>query len=282
MHVLVLGATGMLGHQVVKMAVKAGFAVSAAVRADHCSSAIMQHLAGARLKMGIDAGDLSQLLSHMQTTAPQVIVNCIGARGAALADKDRTWLINRDLPRALAAHALKMGIRLIHIGTDGVFSGVHGPYGEAAAPDPIDFYGQTKLAGEVAGPNISTLRLSMIGPELRDHHGFLDWARSQRNARVDGYTKTLTTALSTPVIAQLIAHLIESGHALDGVWHVSGPEIAKADLLCAISDAFGLNLKVRRVDGPICDRRLDGRKFAAVTGFNAPSWGAMLDELAAS
>jgi dTDP-4-dehydrorhamnose reductase len=280
MNVLVLGATGMLGHQVVKWLLAAGFDVSATIRSSHCPPEFLQHLGRARLLTGIDVGDIPTLVSELVAAGPKVIVNCIGARGAALMDADQAWAINRDLPQALAAHALKTGTRLIHIGTDGVFSGASGPYGESAEPDPIDFYGQTKLAGEVAGPNISTLRLSMIGPELRDRRGLLDWARSQKGAQVDGYTKTLTTALSTPVIARLIAHLIATGHAADGIWHVSGPEITKADLLCAISDAFGLHLGIRRVDSPICDRRLYGQKFAASSGFIAPSWDAMLDELA--
>ncbi len=42
----------------------------------------------------------------------------------------------------------KAGSHLIHISTDFIFDGTHGPLDESAIPNPISFYGKSKLAGE--------------------------------------------------------------------------------------------------------------------------------------
>ena len=84
---------------------------------------------------------------------PQVIVNA-----AAYTDVDKAesepelaFAINGAAPGVLAEEAKRIGAALIHYSSDYVFDGQKGvPYVETDTPNPINVYGQSKLAGERA------------------------------------------------------------------------------------------------------------------------------------
>ena len=75
--------------------------------------------------------------------------------------------------------------------------------------------------------------------------------------------------------------IIEQHPDLSGLYQVSSEPIPKYDLLCLISDRFGLGLEVTAVDEPVSDRSMDGERFLAETGFVVPGWPQLIDELVA-
>lgn len=93
---------------------------------------------------------------------PDVVVNCAAVSDVTECDEDRNraWAVNARAVRSLAKQCRSVGARLIQLSTDFVFDGKRGPYEEDARPDPVNYYGRTKLAGENA---------------LREFD-FLDWA----------------------------------------------------------------------------------------------------------
>ena len=93
---------------------------------------------------------------------PDVVVNCAAVSDVTECDEDRNraWAVNARAVRTLAKQCRSVGARLIQLSTDFVFDGKRGPYEEDARPDPVNYYGRTKLAGENA---------------LREFD-FLDWA----------------------------------------------------------------------------------------------------------
>ena len=67
-----------------------------------------------------------------------------------------------------------------------------------------------------------------------------------------------------------------------GLWHLAGPVITKFDLLRRLNLRLSaLDITVVPDDGFCCDRSLNGSAFASTTGYVAPDWDVMLDELAA-
>jgi dTDP-4-dehydrorhamnose reductase len=85
--------------------------------------------------------------------------------------------------------------------------------------------------------------------------------------------------------ARVIDRLLTKHEELTGLWHVAAPEqISKHDLLARLAErlrrASRASAEVAAVDGPPCDRSLLADRFADATGYTAPSWDAMLDELA--
>ncbi len=277
LRILVFGSTGLLGHQVVCKLRDLGHEVTATIRRK--SPQNRDILKGVSVLDDVAAENLETCIAAIEQTAPDLVINCIGARGAILADEAQTWLLNSRLPHFLAEQCTLRNIRMIHISSDGVFSGKHGPYAESAIPDPQDLYGKSKLAGEVSGTRILTLRLSVIGRELDAGSGFLEWAIANRGKAVNGHSNAWTTALAAPTLARLIGVLAHDFPALDGIWHLAGPEISKCDLLEKLNLALGLDLKISPVADPRIDRRLDGRKLADIIGLVTPGWDEMLLEL---
>ncbi len=86
---------------------------------------------------------------------PEIIVNCAAFTkvDACETDKATAWAVNADGPRRLAEYAARTNARLVHISTDYVFDGARPPpqpYTEADPPNPVSYYGISKLAGEIA------------------------------------------------------------------------------------------------------------------------------------
>jgi len=64
-------------------------------------------------------------------------------------EQEKAYLVNRDGPRIIAEAAERSGVRLLHLSTDYVFDGMGStPLGEEAPVNPLNVYGQSKLAGE--------------------------------------------------------------------------------------------------------------------------------------
>jgi len=101
----------------------------------------------------VDLTDEKALRAGIRYVKPQLIVNSAAytAVDKAEAEPDRAMAINGLAPGILAEEAKKLGAGIIHYSTDYVFDGSKKtPYVEGDKPNPINVYGETKLAGEEA------------------------------------------------------------------------------------------------------------------------------------
>ena len=103
----------------------------------------------------LDITDISQVEAVAGKFGADVIVNCAAFTRVddCESEKDMACKVNVDGPGNLAMAAKKEGSGLIHISTDYVFDGrrkVPEAYTEKDDPDPISYYGVTKLAAEEA------------------------------------------------------------------------------------------------------------------------------------
>lgn len=281
LRVLVLGATGMLGHKVWQL-FHGRFDAFAGVRtADlHAATGLFT---GAQVVDGIRAEEPESVARAVAIAQPDVIVNCIGIVKQVKAGSDAvpSIAINALFPHQLAAIGGAAGARVIHISTDCVFLGSRGGYRETDPPDAIDLYGRTKQLGELAGPGLLTLRTSIVGRELSTSTGLLEWFLDQRGGRVKGYTAARFSGLSTSALAGLLADVIEHHPDLSGVYHVASTPISKYDLLVRFNEAFRAGVDIEPSDAVRIDRSLDGSRFVAATGLTCGSWDAMVAAMAA-
>ena len=101
----------------------------------------------------VDFSEPESLRKIVQAEAPDIICNAVAytAVDKAEADEALAMAINGTAPGILAEEALKQGALLVHYSTDYVFDGTKtSPYVETDEPNPINAYGRTKLAGELA------------------------------------------------------------------------------------------------------------------------------------
>lgn len=135
MKVLVTGAGGMLGRDVV-----------AAAR-------YVEHDVIACDRTALDITDAEAVREKLERARPAVVINC-----AAWTDVDRAeeseeeaTRINAEGAGNLAEACAEIAAEIVHVSTDYVFDGSKdGPYVESDEPNPIQAYGRSKLAGEYA------------------------------------------------------------------------------------------------------------------------------------
>lgn len=278
--VLVLGATGMLGHATLRLfAASPGIEAWGSVR----SAGALARLAPAlrsRIFTGVDVEQPDALVELLARARPQVVINAVGlVKQLAEADDPLFALpINALLPHRLARLCALAGARLVHVSTDCVFAGTRGQYVETDLPDATDLYGRSKLLGEVDYENAVTLRTSIVGPELDSAHGLLGWFVAQPGA-VRGYTRAVFSGLPTVELARVIRDHVLPRPELRGVFHVSAAPIAKYDLLKLVATTYGRDTTIEADDRVVIDRSLDSTRFRAATGYSPPSWPELVQTM---
>jgi dTDP-4-dehydrorhamnose reductase len=98
-----------------------------------------------------DMSDLNALAHAVQTHLPDIIVNAAAYTAVDKAETDRIncYLANAAAPAILAGEAKAIGALLVHYSTDYVFDGTKtSPYLPTDTPNPINYYGYSKLMGE--------------------------------------------------------------------------------------------------------------------------------------
>jgi dTDP-4-dehydrorhamnose reductase len=275
---LVLGGSGMLGHKLCQI-LSADFDVSATFRTDGVQ---LPELYGSTRPIGgVDALAFDTVAGAVEMARPDVVVNAIGIvkqRAAAL-DPVPSISVNSLFPHRLAALCTASHARLIHFSTDCVFSGRRGNYTESDEPDPVDLYGRSKLLGEVAGPGMLTIRTSIIGRELENMTGLLEWFLSRAGTRVPGYAKVIWSGVTTNFTAAVVGKLARTRSDVSGVFNLSGPPLSKYELLRRLNEVFGTATTVERDETVVSDRSLNSDRFWSRTGLKQPNWDDMLSAL---
>ena len=282
MKILVLGATGMLGHKLLQR-LSAGHDVWGTVRGASDQAPPIPGIDLERLIGGVSASALSSIDQAIEQIRPDAVLNCIGIVKQIDAAKDAitSITINALLPHQLGELCAQQGARLIHFSTDCVFSGRSGPHQESDEPDATDLYGRSKLLGEVERPGCLTIRTSIVGRELRRGTGLLEWFFSQRGKAVRGYRQALYTGLTTQAMADVVGMILECHPGLWGVWQVSADAIDKCSLLELVNRVYGLGIRIEPDESFHCDRRLDSSRFRQATGWEPPGWESMISAMQA-
>jgi dTDP-4-dehydrorhamnose reductase len=223
--VLVLGSTGMLGSAVVSLLQAREHELITASRSTGIKfNAVSLNTQNLLTAAGLQQGDF--------------VVNCVGLTKAridetSLASRALAVRVNTDFPNDLAQAAEKLGVKIIQVATDCVFSGVSGDYGESSSHDPLDVYGKTKSLGEIPSPAVMHLRCSLIGPEIGRSSLFFEWVRQQPiNALIDGYTNHLWNGLGSFAFAKVVSGIMSEDLFKSGVQHlVPSNRVTKGELV---------------------------------------------------
>lgn len=267
---IILGSSGMLGHM-----------VSLYFKKKYPTDTILC----SRSKTGIR--DLDMILNLVNEYSkknlsilinqnrPCKVINCVTINDINF-DEKKLNLINSELPKLIAGVLDEKNDKsqLIHISTNGVFSGKKGNYVETDEPDPINNYGKSKLKGEITHAPHTTIRTSIIGPELKSNIGLFEWFMKQKN-EVAGYTKVKWNGVTTLECAKFIDWVIS--HKINGLIHLFSKKISKYDLLNHLKEVYKKNIKISPYDSIKSDLTLSSSKLDLK--YNVPSHFEMLNEL---
>ena len=280
MKILILGASGMIGHAVFRILIESKqLEVWGAVR----GSVDKQHFNDLMQSRIVVSGDVERretLPRILSSLAPDVVINCVGITKHRPTSEDplSSITMNALFPHWLSDQCAAARARLIHVSTDCVFSGSRGNYCEIDTPDASDIYGRTKHLGEVDYPHAITLRTSTIGHELQSSYGLLNWFLAQKG-NCKGFAQAKFSGLTNIEFAYVVRDYVITKPNLRGVYHVGGESINKYDLLCMIADIYGNKNIVMRDEEFVIDRSLDSSRFNVATGYLAPKWQEMIEHM---
>lgn len=283
--ILVIGARGQVGFEVVRALQGLGPVVAVD-------------------RSRLDLARIDQVRLLVRETKPALIVNAAAytAVDRAESDAEAAHVINAVAPQVLAQEASRLGSLLIHYSTDYVFDGTQTrPYLESDAPNPLNVYGRTKLAGEEAiaavGGQHLIFRTSWVYGAT-GHNFMLTMLRLAREGRSE--LSVVDDQIGAPTwsatIASLTAHLAarycvaDHDHAWwaerSGVYHLTAAgETSWHGFAAAIFNATKCNdvvVKPVATDAyPTVARRphnsrLSCGKLLDVFGLRAPSWEVAL------
>jgi dTDP-4-dehydrorhamnose reductase len=232
MKLLVTGAAGMLGHEVVAAAERLG------------------HEVAAWDLPGCDLTDGDATLHAVRRLAPRAVINCAAYTNvdAAESDEATATLVNADAAGNVARACAAAGARLVHVSTDYVFDGTkREPWVESDATSPLGAYGRSKLHGE-----------DLVRAGLADHaivrtawlfgpHGPNFVSTMLRLAAERDEVQVVTDQVGSPTFAgHLAPALVDMAERTDtGIFHgAGGGSCSWYELTLEAFDAAGISCRV--------------------------------------
>jgi dTDP-4-dehydrorhamnose reductase len=282
MKILILGGSGMLGHQLWKH-FHSRFETWVTLRRPATEYQRYGLFGDQRVVAGVDVEDFDSVARAIRNLRPDVVLNCVGIIKQLKESKNaiRSLTINALLPHRLAEICGQQSARLVLFSTDCIFSGNRGRYTEDDLSDAEDLYGRSKFLGEVGdSSHVVTLRSSIIGRELGTNHSLVDWFLSQRGGTVRGFRRAIYSGFTTIEMSRIVELIITQCPELSGVWQVASAPINKYELLLLLRDSFRLQTEVVPTDDFVCDRSLVGTRFNAEVHYQPPDWPSQIRELA--
>jgi dTDP-4-dehydrorhamnose reductase len=245
MRIIVTGANGFAGREVVVAALRRGHEVLAI---GGTKAAVVPDL---RRTIAMDLRDEAALQALMLQEFPHAVINCAAVATIDGCDRDpaRAEALNVDLPRRLAQLAFHVGGKLIHLSTDMVFDGEAGRYANTSSPAPLHLYGRTKAAGEVevlkyGREHAAVIRTTLLngnsGTGDRGLHErlFKDWAAGKRPTL---FTDEIRQPVALSNLADAAVELCERPN-LSGVYHWAGLEaLSRHEIGVKVAEHFGLD-----------------------------------------
>lgn len=215
---------------------------------------------------GADFSNPESLRDIVRETGPDVIVNAVAYTAVDKAEEEEALAttINADAPRVLAEEALKINALIVHYSTDYVFDGTkQGPYVETDEPNPINSYGRTKLAGEIAiqssGCDYLIFRTSWVYASRA--HNFL--LTILKLAKERDELNIVSDQIGTPTSARLIAETTVSclhqamkkrlnGNFLSGLYHLTASGYTSwhgfaEEIVHVANEILGMDFKVKEI-----------------------------------
>jgi dTDP-4-dehydrorhamnose reductase len=195
----------------------------------------------------VDLTQKEQTLKSIVTTAPSVVVHTAAETNVdrCETERDLAQRINIGGTANVAAASARVRAKLILISTDYVFDGRKGNYAETDEPNPISFYGLTKLEAErivASTSNSLIVRTSVLYGWHPSKLNFATWIL--KGLRDRETLKVVNDHINSPTLADNLADAIRKAieRNSQGVLHVAGSErISRFDFARRIARRFDLD-----------------------------------------
>jgi dTDP-4-dehydrorhamnose reductase len=228
LRVLIIGSNGLLGQKVTEMMIRSSaYDITLASR----SEKPVKHLVTARyVQMDVTAKkEVKRVTSECE---PDVIINCAAMTNvdACESEREACWKINVGAVENIIEASRRTNARLVHISTDYIFDGKGGPYDELARPEPLSYYGKSKLASEnllrASGCEYFIARTMVLygyAPAVKPNFALWLIQNLEKNLPV----RVVDDQFGNPTLVDDLAHGITSAIELgrSGIYNIAGRDI---------------------------------------------------------
>jgi dTDP-4-dehydrorhamnose reductase len=199
----------------------------------------------------VNVRDKNVLKQTIMSAMPHTVINLAAMTNVDRCETERqmAWDLNVTLVENLARIARVLDAKMVQVSTDYVFDGTKGPYTETAVPNPINYYGKSKLAGEnicVAGnTNSLIVRTNIIYGPPKERPDFVRWVLDALDAQTP--IRVVDDQIGNPThvddLAEVIMRLGLSRRT--GLYHAGGADtISRFDFAVRIAEFFKLDPSV--------------------------------------
>jgi dTDP-4-dehydrorhamnose reductase len=245
MKILVTGSNGLLGQKLTHL-LQNEKSISLIATARGKSVLPITH----GIFVSLDITDATEVDSVIAETQPDVIINTAAMTQVDQCETEREacWKANVTSVENLVRACVKNNVHLVHVSTDFIFDGTYGPLDEKAKPNPVNYYGESKLAAEEvlikSSINWSILRTVLVYGITQDmsRSNIVLWVK---NSLEQGKTiQVVNDQWRTPTLAEDLAmgcYLAAKTKAV-GIYHISGKDfLSPYDIAIATADFFKLD-----------------------------------------
>ena len=198
----------------------------------------------------LDITNVIEINTIINRYQPDTIINTAAMTNVDTCETERDlcWLMNVTAVSFLIEACAKTNIRLLHLSTDFIFDGANGPYTETDEPNPLSYYGESKLAAEklLMRSNIkwAILRTIIVYGVVRDlsRSNIVLWAK---NALQKGEPiNVINDQWRMPTLAEDLADicLLAADKEAQGVYNASGKDMLSImEIVLAVADFYDLD-----------------------------------------
>lgn len=271
MKILVTGSNGLLGQKLVKLLIDNNEEVIACSRGDNRLPDSLSNYTFHSLDITVKK-EVEQALFTYQ---PAIVINTAAMTNVDQCEieKEACDLLNITAVSYLVESCAKINAHLIHLSTDFIFDGSKGPLTEEDEPNPISYYGQSKLQAEQLIESSSTkwsiLRTVLVYGVAYDmsRSNIVLWVK--KNLEEGKVINVVNDQWRTPTLAEDLAMgcYLTAKKSAQGIFNISGDEmLTPYQIAIKTAEHFGLDKSLIK--------ETDGSKFTQTakrpprTGFN--------------
>lgn len=245
MKILITGANGLLGYKLVQLLSQQNDIQTIATGRRRISDLPVNVLFSK-----LDITDPIQTEKIISNLKPDVIINTAAMTQVdqCETDRDACWKVNVTGVENLITACGKNQTHLVHISTDFIFDGSHGPLDERAVPNPVNFYGESKLGGEkalqestISWAILRTVLVYGVTPDMSRSNIVLWVKKSLEDGKV---INVVNDQWRTPTLAEDLAMgcFLAATKKAKGIYNISGEEVLTPyDIAIQTADFFKLD-----------------------------------------
>lgn len=228
---LIIGGSGFLGSKL-KDSIKGGDNYATFFKNKPISN---DHNLSRNIRM--DIRKKSEIIYAIETAKPSLVIHCGGITDTDLCEKQKQLAWNANVEGVENFMSVYRG-KIIYFSTDYVFDGQNPPYSEESKPNPLNYYGTTKLEAEkriLERKENLVVRVSGLFGISHNNNKFVN--KLVKKAKVFAYTNLISSPTYIDDIIRNMSVLIESS----GIIHLSSYEgISRYNFLRTVVKFLGL------------------------------------------